>query len=243
MIALLDIGNSRVKWQCMSASGALEVGTLPTVQLPDWRPVWAGQCECALVSCVAGDWALDCLSDRLGLSAERIHVLRPAGEAHGIVNRYRQPERLGADRYAGLVAAHRRGLGDCLVVSVGTAVCADMLTAEGRFLGGCILPGPDLMRTSLATGTARVGGGMGEVQAFPCDTEAALATGIALALCGLLDALESRLQATTGRPVTRLVSGGGRAVLAGCLGRSVVEVENLVLEGLAWIARDLGYVG
>jgi pantothenate kinase type III len=48
------------------------------------------------------------------------------------------------------------------------------------------------------------------------------------------------LQATQ-RPPSILLSGGARAVLRPLLSGEVVEVDELVLEGLAWIARDLGY--
>lgn len=238
MIVLIDIGNTRVKWQTRAAGQLVAEGVLPTAQLPAWRPDWAGQPALAVVSNVAADWVIDGLSDKLGLSIDRVHVVESGADTHGIVSEYRG---LGSDRFLAMVAAHRRGFGDCLVVSAGTAFCADMLTSEGRFLGGCIVPGPDLMRASLSTGTARAGSQASQTALFPTHTDAAVATGIALALCGLVESLESRLRATTGRLVRRVLTGGARAVLVDCHGEAVVEIDNLVLEGLAWIARDLGY--
>ncbi len=156
MIALLDIGNSRLKWQTRDGSGLIGEGSLATADIPLWRPTWAGRLEAATMSCVAGDWAVDASFHRLDLPSERVHVVQSRAEAHGIVHAYRLPQQLGADRFAAMVGAYRLGLGDCLVISAGTALCVDMLTADGRFLGGCILPGPGLMRSSLALGTAGV---------------------------------------------------------------------------------------
>jgi pantothenate kinase type III len=40
-----------------------------------------------------------------------------------------------------------------------------------------------------------------------------------------------------------LLTGGARACLRPLLDGEVFEVDDLVIEGLAWIARDLGYAG
>jgi acetyl-CoA C-acetyltransferase len=100
-----------------------------------------------------------------------------SAERAGVINRYQQPERLGADRWAALIAARHRQAGPQLVVSAGTALTADMLDAQGVFLGGIIAPGLRLMQQSLAAGTAGLPLSPGQYAEWPRDTAEAIATG------------------------------------------------------------------
>jgi type III pantothenate kinase len=264
VILLVDAGNTRIKWAWLTTDGQLPGGVCPTAEASGLRPGWrAARPTRAVVSCVAGESAR---ADLAGLLAElgvEAHWVRAAPADHGLINPYRPPEALGADRYAALVGAARRYGRDCVVVGVGTAMTADMLTAGGAFLGGCIVPGPELMRASLSRGTARVGRGEGECQPFPLDTGAAVTTGIVLALLGVVRGMRERLGRARGACVDGsdpplpagmegwgredhalpavVLTGGARACLMPLLEGTVFEVDDLVLEGLAWIARDLGF--
>jgi type III pantothenate kinase len=286
MILLVDAGNTRIKWATLGSDGQVPGGACPTIEACALGPAWrAARPTRAVVACVAGE---SVRADLAGLLAElgvEAHWVRAAPAAHGLVNPYHPPEALGVDRYAAMVGASRRFGRDCVVVGIGTAMTADMLTSGGAFLGGCIVPGPELMRESLSTGTAGVGPGAGECQTFPLDTGAAVATGIVLALLGVVRGMRERLGRARGASVADLflsaspasgggvsptgsvreggvcslpagmqgrggegnappavvLTGGARACLAPLLEGVVFEVDELVLEGLAWIARDLGF--
>lgn len=268
MILLLDLGNSRVKWRLAEDGRTRAAGAAAHPQLPDLIDAWCSQgCTAACICSVAAPEQEHGLRQALARHGLRQHwVLAQAG-AHGLSNRYRPASALGADRYAALVAARRRqleaDLGALVVVDVGTALTADMLTADGVFLGGVIVPGPALMRAALAHGTARVGdGGTGPIDTLPDHTAAAVSQGIAWALWGAVEGMRRRLAeyhpASPGggpgacsEPGAQhigpgcgiLLSGGARAVLArpGLAWQPVLEVDELVLEGVACIARDLGW--
>jgi type III pantothenate kinase len=239
MMLLVDAGNSRVKWATLDG-GALAPGApRANGDLESLRATWIElRPERAWVACVADDATRALLQELLRAAGATLHWLRAAEHAHGVINPYQPPETLGADRYAALVAA-RRFAQDCVVVSVGTAMTADMLARDGRFLGGCIVPGPDLMRGALQRGTARVGTVAGEVARFPLDTGGAVSTGIALALAGVVNGMRARLAEAGGDPLV-LLTGGARDVLRSLLEGPVREVEDLVLEGLACIAAETG---
>lgn len=249
MILLVDVGNSRIKWQTRRAGQVLAQGECATDQADCLQESWDGlNCSAAVMSCVAGPVLEAAIAWQTGVPEARMHRLLPQRDGHGLVNHYEPAERLGPDRYAALVAAHRLGLGDCVVAGVGTALCADLLTREGEFLGGCIVPGPELMRAAMDQGTALVGAGLGWDDANWCSgddaprtTAAALDTGIALALAGAIEAMRTRLERRVGRPAGVVLSGGARAWVVPALSGPYLEFDNLVLEGLAWIARDLGY--
>lgn len=239
MILLLDAGNTRIKWG-LRHSGIWQVrGSCATKAVSslsaDLAPL---PLQRALLCCVANDSTRTALEDILAPRIEQLDWLAAKADAHGIHSAYQPPGSLGADRYAALVAAARRGLGACVVVNVGTALTADALTADGRFLGGAIAPGPGLMRSALLQGTAGVRDFTDSNTGFPTDTGSAVASGIALAQAGVVEAMRDRLANHVGDPVTVLLSGGARAQLAHLLAPPVVETEDLVLEGLAWIAKD-----
>lgn len=239
MNLLLDAGNSRIKWGIRQHGVWLARGARPTTEVAllvdDLAPFSPRR---AFLCCVASMATRDALREMLSPCVECLLWLTAHADAHGLRNRYQPPESLGADRYAALVAARRRNLGDCVVASVGTALTVDALTVSGEFLGGVIAPGPELMRGALLRGTAGVRASSGPAMDFPVDTGAAVAGGIALAQSGVVMGMRERLARHCGGRVTILLSGGARAELVKLLAPPVVEVDDLVLEGLVWIAKE-----
>src|SRR5258707_3338212 len=64
------------------------------------------------------------------------------------------PERVGLDRLAAALAAKAiRGTRPTIVVDAGTAITVDLVSADGAFEGGVILPGFRLTAQALAAGT------------------------------------------------------------------------------------------
>ncbi|MBI5329686.1 MAG: type III pantothenate kinase [Betaproteobacteria bacterium] len=241
MILLVDAGNSLTKWRVLERGRVRGEGHLSSAGLPECAsPPWGGfAVRDAVIASVAGP-VLDAVL-RGWLDSDRISArwLVPDFSSYGIINRYEAPERLGADRYAALIAARRMDLGDCVVVCVGTALTADALSASGEFLGGCIAPGPDWMRRALHLGTAGVRGDGGVFTALPRDTGSAVATGAAYAMVGVVEGVRAAFPGGADR-VPVVLSGGARSLLVGLLRAPCREVDNIVLEGLRWIAKDLG---
>jgi type III pantothenate kinase len=248
VILLVDAGNSRIKWHLLGQGRVQTAGELPTAfrgrQLADQ---WHGlRAQAACISSVAGEKVNQAmgqvLTRELAIAGDKQHWLAAQAQAHGVTSHYHPPESLGVDRFVALVAVRRRWEGDWVVVNVGTAMTVDMLTAEGHFLGGLIVPGPALMGDALDRGTARVHvNPVGDAGALPVDTPSAVGQGIAWALWGGVEGMSRRLSGIVQRQPGVLLSGGARGVLRPLLQGVVVEVDELVLEGLACIARDLGY--
>ncbi|HEY8995842.1 MAG TPA: type III pantothenate kinase [Lacunisphaera sp.] len=83
--------------------------------------------------------------------------LLQAGVKTGLKIRYRNPAEVGADRVANAIAAtQRRPKCNCLVVDCGTATTFDVVTGEGDYLGGAILPGLGISAEMLSSRTARL---------------------------------------------------------------------------------------
>ena len=80
-----------------------------------------------------------------------------AGVKTGLRVRYRNPHEVGADRIAGAIGAtQRRPATNVIVVDCGTATTFDVVTGEGDYLGGAILPGVGISVEALAGKTAKL---------------------------------------------------------------------------------------
>lgn len=157
--------------------------------------------------------------------------------ACGVRSLYEHPEKLGTDRWAMLIAARAMTPADCLIVSLGTALTVDMLTSDGRFLGGVIAPGLHLMRTALAQGTDAVAPQPGQVTRFPCNTADAVQTGLVYAALGVIEKTLAEFETQCQQTVSCILTGGGASTIAPYLNRPFQVVDNLVLEGLRLLAE------
>ncbi len=64
------------------------------------------------------------------------------------------PDSVGVDRICGAAAAYHRLQHACVVADVGTAMTVNVVSDDGVFLGGAILPGPYTAARALAEHTA-----------------------------------------------------------------------------------------
>lgn len=244
MLIFIDAGNTRLKWAVWSdgtwrARGALANDELATLasRLSAYPPTWIG------VSCVAGTAVRQGIADYAAGQGIAPYWLRSDSELFGLLNRYSRPETLGTDRLAALFACHCQGLAPCVMATAGTALTVDALGSGGVFEGGLIVSGSALMRRALTEGTAGLAISGGVCQDFPRSTADAIETGIIDAQVGAIEALRLRLQRSAGRSVPVLIGGGDAALLAPHLSGEVRVVENMVLEGLHWLAKHLDVPG
>jgi type III pantothenate kinase len=154
----------------------------------------------------------------------------------GVRNLYEEPQRLGADRWAALIAARHLHPGAALVVCAGTATTADILDHEGTFQGGLILPGLDLMLQSLARNTAQLPLAVGRFAGLPRNTADAIVSGCLHAQAGAIERMFA--QVASYPDAICLVSGGAAPQLFDLLRIPKRQAANLVLEGLVRIGQE-----
>lgn len=243
-ILLLDIGNSRIKWGTLDGEGYISgigsrphrlhgVGNIAKHCWLDMSPyrvvasnVAGNTLACELQEWVWATWQLE------------VEFLRPEAQAHGVVNAYRNPTLLGSDRWAALLGAARRPHGPLCIVDCGTAVTMDAITSDNIHLGGFIVPGLELMRDSLITGTAGIRHACGtEETAFLArDTGSAVAGGTLYTIVALIDRVVADLTAELCATVTVLLTGGDAALMVPLLASPVEYEADLVFHGLAIVA-------
>jgi len=185
-----------------------------------------------IVANVAGAGARAVIEAALAGMAAAPHWLTPRANQCGVSNGYLDPAQLGADRWAALIAARHMHGGPALVINAGTATTIDVLSGEGVFRGGVILPGLDLMKRSLAAGTADLPLTSGSFTEEPRNTADAIESGALQAHAGAIERMYARLPAGG----VCFLSGGAALKIAGRLAVPVRVIENLVLEGLVRIA-------
>ncbi len=98
-----------------------------------------------------------------------------------ILNSYKTPQTLGADRLAAAVGAYlKSNHHDTLVIDIGTCITYDFITASGEYLGGNISPGPSMRFKSLHQYTSRLPliQRQGETPDFGISTETAIRSGV-----------------------------------------------------------------
>ncbi len=98
-----------------------------------------------------------------------------------IVNDYRTPETLGADRLAAAVGAYTQYPGrDILIVDAGTCLTYEFIDKHGHYKGGCISPGLQMRLKGLRAFTARLPliDSEGPLPELGYDTETSIRTGV-----------------------------------------------------------------
>lgn len=238
MILAIDCGNSRVKWGLHRGGRWRGGGTVGVSDLASLGKRWRGVGveDTIVVANVAGRGVKARLEQILGRRSAAPIWVRATRQACGVTNRYHRPAQLGADRWAALVGAWSMVRGPCLVVGAGTATTADILRSDGTFAGGVIIPGVDLMKRSLARGTAGLDLAKGRHAAVPRNTADAIETGCVLAQAGAIE----RMFEMTEPGAVCVISGGAAGQIARRLGMPLRLVDNLVLEGLVRIAQEAG---
>ena len=236
----IDAGNTRIKWGVHGGGGWLATGAMPTAESGGAAAAWRGipPPQRAIASNVAGAEVRANLEQACSQAGLALAVIRAEPSQLGVVNGYADPAQLGPDRWAALIAAHHGTRGHKLVVNVGTALTIDALTADGRFLGGVIVPGPALMRQSLDRGTAGLRLTEGQFQDFPRSTRDAITSGAIAAGVGAVHRLADAMARQGVAPASVVLSGGAAAEIASHLPIAFAIHENLVLDGLVLIARN-----
>jgi type III pantothenate kinase len=265
MKLLIDAGNTRIKFGWLeTCSGRREGNVLALTHnelgtLPAWLAQLTSRPTAALGVNVAGAGiaaALDTLIERcLSVGIRWIHSER---QVMDVTNAYADAQQLGADRWVAMVGLAQHTSKAAILASFGTATTVDTLgpAHQGlrRFEGGLIFPGPALMCSSLAAGTANLPHAVADPADYPTHTHQAIVSGIAAAQAGAVVRQWRVGLEHFGEPPAIFCSGGGWHLVEtetqrlfaraqADLGLPAAAIQWLatpVLDGLARLAPDPG---
>ncbi len=244
MILCLDAGNTRVKcglhdgraWRMQRAFGydsLPELAHLLSTLLPALPSELQRVAPRHMVACNVAGAAVRLQIEQLAQQlAIPLTWLESTSAGFGVRNGYDRPAQLGADRWAGLIAARALSIEASIIVQAGTATTIDLLDAEGVFQGGLILPGLTLMGQSLARNTQQLNDVSGYFSMLPKNTSDAVTSGTLFATLGAIERMRSVHDVAP-----CILSGGAAADLLPHLAAPLRQVDHLVLEGLLQVAK------
>jgi type III pantothenate kinase len=247
---LFDAGNSRLKWGVLngtriSPSGSIDHDKLQASGFKSITSRLPRNASDVLISNVAGTSFATRLSAVIGIHCDaEIHFARSEKRAFGLTNAYRQPRRLGVDRWVAMIGARAEFSTAVCVVDAGTAITIDVVDRGGVHLGGQILPGLQMMMNALSDQTSDIGGGSHKITdpgrgmpMFAQGTRAAVNNGSLGATCGAIERSVRSMRAAGYRPKIVLTGGDASRILKQLEG-TVIHRPNLVLQGLAFMLRN-----
>ena len=246
-VLAVDVGNNQIKL-ALFASGRADaipgpdrVSSIASAEqdfdrLADWLPV------------ATIDWCVASVHrDTERRLAAWVEEHRPQDPYRRLENehlpieiRVDAPDCVGTDRLLAGVAVNRLRRQDrpAVVVDAGSAITVDLVSAEGRFEGGVILPGFGMSANALARGTDLL-----PLVERPVPSEAppvlgkstvgAIRSGLFWGTVGAVREVVSRLARDLGVQPQLFVAGGDAEKLAPYLAKDVQIIPALVLAGIA----------
>jgi len=243
---LLDVGNSRVKWAIarggrLGRQRALAIGARGALPVAALLAALPARIDSVRMVSVADAAATRRLARALrGATGVPVRMLRTSASAGGVRCGYREPWRLGADRWAAVIGAHHLDspARSICVIDAGTALTADLVARDGRHHGGAIIPGPALMVASLLRdtqgirrrATPRRSGGHA---LYSRSTREAIEQGARHAAAAFIERALAEAQRRFGGRPGLVVTGGGAADILPLVRTPHRLVPDLVLRGLA----------
>jgi type III pantothenate kinase len=208
----------------------------------DYARLFAGRPERLVVASVAGGGVAKALRAAARRARVPLAFVTVPRRAAGVTVGYKDPWRLGVDRFASLAGAHHLFAGvPLLVAGVGTAMTLDLMDAEGRHQGGAIIPGPRLMVESLLADTHGIrrrarGAALPAATLFGRSTRDGIERGARFAAAALIERAAAEGAVLLKRAPLVVLTGGGSSLVRPHINGHVVSVPDLVLKGLAVLA-------
>lgn len=246
MMLLVDAGNSRLKWAELDGAGKLSAqqarayadnpALAVLLELLNNHPT-AQQLVLVHVLTQLFEGSVQAACAERGI---HLHVVRSLAHGYGIHNGYQYPASLGADRFVSLVAGKRLAKNrPCIVIDCGTAITLDALEADGKHLGGVILPGLQLAADALlARAQRQLSLSFANPNVFADGTAQAIGSGCFFGLAGAIDGICTRMQHTLSAAPLRILTGGDAARLSTALSGEYSVQPDLLMHGLRIIAEQ-----
>lgn len=253
MLLFVDIGNTNVKFAIDREHDLLarwRVATNRTSMPDEWwmllktlsdaDGIDLRQLDGAVLSSsvpAVTPWMTAMIRDRLGIEP----IIIGPGVNLGISVDIDNPREIGPDRLVDAAAAFAAFGGPVVVLDFGTATTLNVVSADGRFIGGVIAPDLRGAHDALVAKAARLTSV--ELQ-FPAtvigrNTVTSMQSGIMYGYVGLIDGLIAGIDAELDTPPTVVATGGLGALFVERCPRISVYVPDLTIDGLrlAWQHR------
>ncbi len=241
MILVIDIGNTNITCGIYQEENLVKTFRL-TSDRAKTKDAFIDELESNTVDykiteCIIGS-VVDELNNSLKQACDELFgiesYLFDTTSKTGIVLDVEKPETVGADRIANTFAVYKKYKTPIIVIDMGSATTFDILSKEGKFFGGIIMPGVEMQLNSLCEKTSKLPKiAVEEIdKVIGVDTKTCILSGVirghACAIEGLIEECEKEI----GEKVTVVATGGLSSLLSKYMLRKIDFYEpNLTLDG------------
>ena len=242
MFLSIDIGNTNITLGVFQKEKLLETFRLPSnrdMSQREYEILLKNLCktyqieECAIASVVEE------LSFIVKKACDRVFdiesFLLENRSDFGMKILLENPDEVGADRVANAYGAKKKYPLPAIIVDIGTATTFDIVSKEGDFLGGVIMPGLNLQFKALNSNTSKlpkIEAGYSE-KAIGNSTQKAMLSGIMRGSASAIEGLIHQCELELGEKATIIATGGHSKLISEYMFRSFDYINpTLTLEGL-----------
>ncbi len=150
-------------------------------------------------------------------------------------------EAIAGDLLAAAAAAREYYPLPAVIIDIGTAATVTVVSGEGAYIGGCILPGPGTALKGLLKDTALLPAVdfSAPDRAVAKDTVNAIKSGMIYGSAGALDGIIDHFEEELGEAPASIIATGGMGRIIAPFCRHEMTVDNdLLLKGLGLILAD-----
>ncbi|MEB8431278.1 type III pantothenate kinase [Cocleimonas sp. KMM 6892] len=266
---LIDAGNSQLKWAILDDDSLLSEQHSQSHQyelpIEVFEKIVSANTDCdsvIMVSVLGGTFSRAANKITLELQMKFIEITS-TNKLGKIENGYKDPTKLGADRFVGILSAYYLNNNSesnktaCIVIDSGTATTIDAIDGNGKHLGGVILPGLKLSSESLLQNTELLGLWGNESnefipECFSKETTQAIASGCLLGQAGSIEhicnLMEKRIieqhensheKKQENVEIKRVICGGAAESLLPYMQGEYDLHQDLLMSGLKVIKEEL----
>ena len=161
MRLLVDVGNTQVKYVLQGTKTSSVFSDVIYVDYQTFQNQLSqgefSQVTEIIVANVHGQEVLEsieCWATEKNIACLQVHS---SAQAFGVTSSYHQAERLGVDRWLALIGAKQLyPQQNILIIDAGTATTVDILDVNGQHHGGWIMPGVEVLFSSLLSRTNKI---------------------------------------------------------------------------------------
>ena len=235
MFLLIDIGNTRIKWQYRDEKNVISSNSVLVENFIDIDLTEIKSLKKVIVSNVNHSVVLDKVKENLShFDCLIIEVTSESNEY--LINDYTDQLTLGVDRWLTAMGAWKIYGEDSIVINAGTAITIDLIQIDQErnvhFRGGMILPGIAISLGILNNSTNLIDTEIGQSQYPSLNTKDAVTTGILTSIQGAVNLVCKKLPSDL--PI--LLTGGDADLIYDQSEedwKSRIKIEsNLIFEGL-----------
>jgi type III pantothenate kinase len=235
MYLLIDIGNTRIKWQQRDDKDILLTDSILVEEFMDIDFSSNKSIDKVIVSNVNHSIVLDKLKEILSKFKCPIIETKPISNEY-LINDYEDHKTLGIDRWLTALGAWKLYQRPLLVINAGTAITIDLVEldkeSKPHFKGGMILPGVAISLAVLNNSTNLIDTEIGKSHYPSLNTKDAVTTGIITSIQGAVNLVCRKLPSSL--PI--LLTGGDANLIfeqAEDDWKSRIKLEgDLIFEGL-----------